>query len=152
MLLILLLALALPAAAQFTKIEIKFEGIGCASCIESLPARMQRMRGVTEATIDAKAGLLSLKLAPDNRIRLEQVRDAVEQDGTKARSARVTVRGEVKIQHDFITLHFAPSATYQVMAHLQKEGIYTLEGEFRDLHPATGPLAIESRSIDVEAK
>src|SRR4051794_25930066 len=91
----LLILLASPAYAQFRSMEITFEGIGCASCMESLPARMQRLRGVESATVDAAHGVLKIQLAEQNRVRVEQVRDMIEQDGTKMKSATVTVQGEL---------------------------------------------------------
>src|SRR5436190_23389080 len=91
----LLILLAAPCWAQFRSMEITFEGIGCASCMESLPGRMQRLRGVESATIDAQRGVLKIQLAEQNRVRLEQVRDMIEQDGTKAKSATITVKGDL---------------------------------------------------------
>src|SRR5581483_4180398 len=80
----LLVLLGVPACAQFRSMEIAFQGIDCASCMESLPSRLQRQRGV-----------LKIQLAEQNRVRLEQVRDMIEQDGTKVKSAAVTVKGEL---------------------------------------------------------
>lgn len=92
---VLLAALAASAFAQLRSVELRFEGVNCAPCLESLPARIQRMRGVESARVDAEKGLLTIKLAEANRIRLEQIRDTVEQDGTKARAATVALAGEL---------------------------------------------------------
>src|SRR5262249_34718168 len=94
-LLLLFAVAALPGWAQFRSIEVTFEGIGCASCMESLPGRMQRLRGVESATVDAPRGVLKIRLAEQNRVRLEQVRDMIEQDGTKTKAATVEVKGEL---------------------------------------------------------
>jgi cation transport ATPase len=91
----LAILLATPAFPQFESIQLKFEGMGCASCVESMPARLARMRGVEKASVDAASSLLTIRLAASNRVRLEQVRDAVQQDGTKVRSASVVLRGAV---------------------------------------------------------
>ena len=91
----LLAALAIPASAQFRSVDMWFEGIGCASCIDSLPSRLARIRGVQEAVVDKDKGVLRVKLVDDNRVRVEQIRDAIEQDGTRATRAIVTVRGAV---------------------------------------------------------
>lgn len=74
---------------------MKFEGVGCASCIESLPPRIRRMRGVEDVSVDAASSVLKVRLAESNRVRLEQVRDAIQQDGTKVTAAAVTLRGTV---------------------------------------------------------
>lgn len=95
LLLLLLLSTALPAMAQLRSVELKFEGVNCAPCLESLPARIQRMRGVESASVDPAKGLLTVKLAASNRVRLEQIRDTVEQDGTKAIQATVSVAGQL---------------------------------------------------------
>lgn len=89
---------SIPLFAQLDSIELRFEGMGCASCIESMPARIKRMRGVTEVSVDAAASILKVRLAETNRVRLEQVRDAIQQDGTKVKSAAVTLRGVVAQQ------------------------------------------------------
>jgi hypothetical protein len=92
---LLLLALTVPASAQFRSVEMWFEGIGCASCMDSLPSRLGRIRGVQEAAVDKEKGVLRVRLADENRVRVEQIRDAIEQDGTKATRAIVTVRGDI---------------------------------------------------------
>ena len=78
---VLFFVLAASCPAQFRTVEMTFQGVGCASCLESLPSRVQRLRGVESATVDAKAGVLTVKLAEQNRVRVEQIRDFVEQDG-----------------------------------------------------------------------
>ena len=88
-----LLALAIPVSAQLRDVKINFAGIGCAPCIESLPSRLQRIRGVESATVDAQAGTVILHLAIQNRVRIEQLRDAIEQDGTKTTTATITAHG-----------------------------------------------------------
>lgn len=118
---------ALPVCAQFRSIVVTFEGIGCASCIESMPARMQRFRGVESATVDAEKGTLTIKLAAANRVRLEQVRDAIQQDGTKVRKARVEAAGVIAKEGGAWTLRLeGPPATS-----------YTLEGKALQEGPAT---------------
>ena len=73
--------------------ELSFTGIECASCVDSLPARIQRLRGVESAKVDAARQILTVKLAEQNRVRLEQMRDAIEQDGSKVQEATLTVAG-----------------------------------------------------------
>jgi len=88
--------LAAPAFAQLRSAEIEFTGVNCAPCLESLPARIQRMRGVEKAEVIAAKGLLKVTFAEENRIRLEQLRDAIEPDGTKTTRARLQARGTVE--------------------------------------------------------
>ena len=145
---ILLFLLALPAFAQFRTIEVRFEGIGCASCIESLPARMQRIRGIESATVDAAAGVLKVKLAEQNRVRVEQIRDAIEQDGTKARDARVIVRGDLAKDGDHWILKPAGvPAGYAVETAAPATGSCIVDGVIANLRPANGPLVIQATAV-----
>lgn len=114
----LLIALAVPAFGQFQSAEIRFEGIGCEPCLASLPDRLGRVRGVESAKVELEAGLVRVKFAEQNRVRIEQLRDIIQQDGTKAVSAVVTVRGEITQVEGRSVLRF-PSANV----------IYLLSGE-----------------------
>ena len=141
----LLLSLPLPMSAQFVMIELRFEGVGCVSCVESMPERVRRIRGVESATVDKEKGMLTLKLGSPNRVRLEQVRDAIEQDGTKARSARVVARGLVSKEDGTWTLQpTGPPTKYSLDGDHWKPGDATVTGEVADLHPATGRLRIRA--------
>ena len=136
--LLLLILTLLPCLAQFRTIEIAFEGIGCAPCIESLPSRMQRIRGVESATVDANHGILKLQLAEQNRIRLEQVRDAIEQDGTKATTAQVAAIGTLARQASAWTLNLKGGAiSYEITVSdsALKPGDYDITAQASNLHP-----------------
>lgn len=82
--------------AQLRSAELTFEGVNCAPCLESLPSRIQRLRGVESATVDAAKGVLTVKFAAANRVRLEQIRDTIEQDGTKVRRAVIAAAGGIR--------------------------------------------------------
>ena len=145
-----LFALSIPAIAQFRTIEIQFEGIGCASCIDSLPARVQRMRGVTSAKVDVEKQILKVELADANRVRVEQVRDAIEQDGTKTTVASVRVRGNITQSEGkwLLTLPEAP-ATYELSGVAPpKPGAYEVVGKIEKLRPESGRLVIVAREIN----
>jgi cation transport ATPase len=129
----------LPALAQFRSIEITFQGIGCASCIESLPARVQRMRGVESASVDAARGILKIELAAENRMRLEQVRDAIEQDGTKTVKATVRVKGEVaQVDGKWMLRPAGLSASYEIEGKAPAAGSHVVVGEVTKLRPDSG--------------
>jgi len=113
----LFLLAALPAFAQFRSIEVTFEGIGCASCMESLPSRIGRLRGVESTKVDVQHSTVKVELAEQNRVRLEQVRDMIEQDGTKAKSALVTVKGNLsQIDGKWVLQPPALPAAYEIEA------------------------------------
>ncbi len=106
------------AFAQLRHVEIEFTGVNCAPCLESLPARIQRMRGVEKAEVVADKGLLKVTFAQENRIRLEQLRDAIEQDGTKATRARLRAGG---------TLEETPAGQWQLK--LPNGSLFTIRRE-----------------------
>lgn len=144
----LFLLTALPSLAQFRSMEITFEGIGCASCMESLPARIERLRGVESATVDAQQSILKIRLAEQNRVRLEQVRDMIEQDGTKTKTAVVTVKGELS-QTDGKWVLQPPSlpSAYEVEAASPAAGTCTISGEVVKLKPQSGRLIIKASAL-----
>ncbi|MBX9600711.1 MAG: hypothetical protein K2X35_06900 [Bryobacteraceae bacterium] len=88
------LLISLPLPAEFLALRVEFQGTDCQQCTESLPDRMMRVRGMESAKLEGNA-LLVLKLGEGNRVRLEQLRDLIQQDGTKVIAAEVEVRGEV---------------------------------------------------------
>jgi hypothetical protein len=143
---------ALSALAQFRTIEVGFEGIGCASCIESLPVRLQRMRGVASAQIDTQKQILKVELTSVNRVRVEQVRDAIEQDGTKTIDAVVRVSGEVaQSEGKWILKLPGVQAGYEVagnsVSSKLEAGTYVITGRIAKLRPDTGQLRIEATEI-----
>lgn len=113
------------ATAQIHTIEMTFEGVGCVPCVESMPSRAQRIRGVESAKVDAAKGILTVQLAASNRVRVEQIRDVIEQDGTKARSAVITVSGTLEKTSEGLTLLRVP----QLAAPFQLEGAIPATGE-----------------------
>jgi copper chaperone CopZ len=148
---LLLVVGAIPSSAQFRMIEVTFSGIGCSSCVESMPARLQRLRGVESAVVDASKSIVTLRLASRNRVRLEQVRDFIEQDGTKTSSARVQVAGVVseaggKWMLDppgLGTQYELDSGGAAIVA-----GTRTVWGETPSLHPESGPVVIRVRRLE----
>jgi copper chaperone len=146
-----LFALSVTAPAQFRTIEMQFEGIGCASCIESLPSRVQRMRGVTSAKVDAEKQVLRVELEPVNRVRVEQVRDAIEQDGTKTTLATVRLIGNVsQIDGKWILSPSGVPSTYELSGALPakvKPGSYRVTGRIEKLRPESVRLVIVATEI-----
>ena len=135
--------IAAPAMAQFRSMEIAFQGVGCASCIESLPSRVQRIRGVESASVDARQGILKLTLAAENRVRIEQVRDMIEQDGTRADRAVVRVQGALSQREGkWILQPRGVAASYEVKGRLPPSGSYVVTGDIAKLRPEQGILVI----------
>jgi hypothetical protein len=142
---VLLLA-AVPLPGQFRVIQVTFQGSGCASCVESLPQRLGRVRGVESAALDDQKQTLIVRLAPQNRVRLEQVRDFIEQDGTKALKAVVEVTGEVSQANSKWLLKAAGlPAQYELerAGIALAPGVQKVHGEVLSLRPDSGRLVIK---------
>ena len=150
--LLLLLVVAFPCAAQFRSMEIYFQGIGCVSCVESLPSRVNRLRGIESAEVDAGKSLLKIQLAAQNRVRLEQVRDMVQQDGTKVTKAVVRVKGELAQQGaDWVLSPAGLPVTYLVRGSVDaapSAGVHLVQGEVAELSPASGSLVIRMTRLE----
>ena len=150
----MLILTAVLAPAQFRAIEVHFEGIGCATCIESLPARLQRLRGVTSAQVDTQKQILKVELASTNRVRVEQVRDALEQDGTKTINAIVQVGGELSSSAGkWILKPPGVPTTYEVTGAVPSNlepGKYLVTGRILKLRSDRGPLNIEATDLERE--
>jgi hypothetical protein len=125
--------------------DVAFTGIGCESCLDSLPARLARMRGVESATVDAKQGLVRIRLAEQNRIRPEQVRDAIEQDGTKVSRIAVVVKGVVsRVDGKWILRAAGMPSAYDIDGSPPREGENIVTGEIAKPRPETGNLVIRA--------
>jgi len=92
------LFLAVPLLAEFRQVEIKVSGLECASCAESLPKTLERMRGVESATMDAKAGIVLVKLKAGNKLPLEDLRDKLKQAGYTPGDAKVNAVGTMVLE------------------------------------------------------
>jgi copper chaperone CopZ len=140
----LLLFIAWPALAQWDLIEIRFEGLNCASCLESLPERLKRVRGVETVHIDSGKGWISLKLAPQNRVRIEQIRDFIEQDGTKALEAKVEGRGVATLLDGVWQFRLeGQSATYRLVGNTQPEKRTRIKGRMPRLRGESLEIQID---------
>jgi hypothetical protein len=146
----LALLAAYPCAAQFLSIEVAFEGIGCASCVQTLPDRIKRLRGVESASVDAEHGILKLSLAESNRVRLEQVRDMIEQDGTKAKKATVRVKGNLTQEGGrWVLKPVGLSTAYEIQGTKSalSTGPRVVDGQVENLRPESGNLAIQATRL-----
>ncbi len=92
---VLLLLAALPLSAEFLRIDVAFEDIGCAACVDSLEGRLARVRGVERVEIDSKRGVATLQLALKNRVRLRTLLSRITQDGTKIARIEVIALGSI---------------------------------------------------------
>jgi copper chaperone CopZ len=92
---ILLLIGSCVIHAEFLHIQVSVRDMNCESCSESLSSILKRMRGVENVDIDYKAATVRLDLAPENRVSVEQVWDALKRVGFTPGATKVDVRGVV---------------------------------------------------------
>jgi hypothetical protein len=103
---------------------------------------------VESATVDAQRGVLKIQLAEQNRVRLEQVRDMIEQDGTKTKAATVTVKGDLaQVDGKWVLQPPSLPASYEVAAASPAPGTVTITGEVAKMRPDTGRLVIKASSL-----
>ncbi len=91
---LVLLAAVLPAAAQLREVTIELQPTECATCTESLPARMARVRGVAQAVMKDAPVRVVVRLESENRVRLTRLLDVVRQDGTGVVAVDIEAAGE----------------------------------------------------------
>jgi copper chaperone CopZ len=87
---------ACAAHAEFLRIEVAMTDMNCPSCSESLGKAFERMRGIKHVEVSMKDGTVTLDLADQNRVAIEQVWDAIKRVGFTPGDSKVTVRGAVK--------------------------------------------------------
>ncbi|MEP7367050.1 MAG: hypothetical protein ABI972_27640 [Acidobacteriota bacterium] len=87
----------LPLAAEFHVITIRYTPSGCIDCAQSLEARLRKTRGVEDLTFDPN-GVVTLRLAPANRVRLELIRDFIEQGGEKINRIEFEASGALEAE------------------------------------------------------
>jgi copper chaperone CopZ len=87
---------ACAAHAEFLRIEVSMKDMNCPSCSESLGKAFEKMRGVSHVAVSMKDGTVTLDLAAQNRVAIEQVWDAIKRVGFTPGDTKVAVRGSVK--------------------------------------------------------
>jgi copper chaperone CopZ len=92
--LLLLLAAASYARAEFLRIEVFMKDMDCLSCSASLGKTFEKIRGIQH--VEVKSASIALELADQNHITIEQIWDAVKRVGFTPADTKVTVRGTVK--------------------------------------------------------
>jgi cation transport ATPase len=94
--LLLLATAACMAHAEFLRIEVHMKDLDCASCSASMATAFERIRGVKHVVVGMTEGTVTLELADQNHVTLEQIWDTVKRIGFTPGETKVTVRGTVK--------------------------------------------------------
>ncbi len=130
---------AIAAPAQFLEFRIRFDDGGCLSCAESLKGRLERVRGVETVTLDVEQGIVELKLAADNGVRLAPLLSRIEQGAAKALETSLVAKGVLVDVAGVRKIELLGEAAGQV---------YSLEGDTR---AAEGPVIVQAHVLDAAA-
>lgn len=104
--LFLVAAFTLPQNAQAQILEVKQTvfGMDCAPCAHGLQKRLGQIDGVTDVKVSLDDGFAELKFAPSNEVKLETIRNAVEESGFAAKDATVRVSGTLQQDNGQVVL------------------------------------------------
>lgn len=89
---------ACPLRAEFLHIEQALTGLDCVSCAQSIDKTLKKIKGVETASFRIEDSVAVLHLKPGNSTPLDEVRDAVKRLGYTPKEAKVTVRGEARME------------------------------------------------------
>lgn len=143
---LVLLAAVLPAAAQLREVTIELQPTDCATCTESLPARMARVRGVAQAEMRDAPVRAVVRLESENRVRLTRLLDVVRQDGTGVVAVGIEAAGEVFEEQGWRFRILPGDASFALTGELpQKAGRIALKG--RILPPFEAVLTQKLESL-----
>src|ERR1700733_6370252 len=83
------------AHAQYEQVNLTVFGMDCAPCAHAIHVSMKGIQGVNTVDVDLNTGLVTIKLAPDNKASMRQFNEAVEKNGFTHKDAEVIVRGKL---------------------------------------------------------
>jgi cation transport ATPase len=83
---------------EFLRIEQAVGGLDCVSCAQSVDKTLKKIKGVEAASFRTEDAVAVLDLKPGNRVALDEIRDAVKRIGYTPKEAKVTVRGQARME------------------------------------------------------
>ncbi|HEY5330492.1 MAG TPA: heavy metal-associated domain-containing protein [Acidobacteriaceae bacterium] len=86
---------SMAAHAQYEQVNLTVFGMDCAPCAHAIHVSMKGIQGVDTVDVDLNTGLVTIKLAPDNKASMRQFNEAVEKNGFTHKDAEVIVRGKL---------------------------------------------------------
>ncbi len=95
-LILFLLVAPLFAEAQLLEVKQTIYGMDCAPCARGVEASLKRLDGVQAVTISLNNGTAEIRLAPDNRQRLGEIRQRISDNGFSAKEAQVKLSGVLR--------------------------------------------------------
>jgi len=86
--------------AEFLRVEQALGGLDCISCAQSVDKTLKKVKGVETAIFRTSDAVAVIELKPGNKAALEEIRDAVKRIGYTPKEAKVTVRGQARMEGD----------------------------------------------------
>ncbi|MEQ9439935.1 MAG: heavy metal-associated domain-containing protein [Cyclobacteriaceae bacterium] len=83
------------AMAQLVKVDQEVFGMDCAPCAYGLERGLKKMDGLQSVKVSLNNGKAYLKLTAVNDLSLQKIQKEVKNNGFSARSAEVTLNGEL---------------------------------------------------------
>ena len=87
-----------PLGAEFLSVEQSVSGLDCISCAQSVDKALKKIRGVETASFRAQDATEVLALKPGNAVPLKEVRDTLKRIGYTPGAAKVTARGQARME------------------------------------------------------
>jgi uncharacterized protein (AIM24 family) len=105
---------------------------------------IKKIPGVESVNVSLNQGLVSIKLAPGNTVRIEQIRKAILNDAFKPREARVEMVGDLVSQNG--KLQFKVAGTGEVFA--VSTSYRSLQNEVKHSLTVSGLIAAPAKGAE----
>ena len=83
------------ALAELRHVEVTVSGLDCVSCSRALSAALKKLEGVHSVELSPEKGSVDIRLEPENKITLPQLRRTIRSFGNEPTDARVTAKGKI---------------------------------------------------------
>jgi len=85
------------ASAELRRAEFKLEGMDCAYCNGAMGAAVRKLDGVESVELIADKGTAVIRLKPDNKITLPQLRRVIKSVGYEIKAVDISARGRIVV-------------------------------------------------------
>lgn len=98
---LLVVAFAMPAAAQFTKATLQATGLTCAMCSNAINKALMKVPFVESVRSDIKNSSFGIQFRKDKDVNIDALKDAVEDAGFSVGNLKLTGNfQDVKVEND----------------------------------------------------
>lgn len=94
-------------AAGLVEVTQTIFGMDCAPCAHGVQKSLEKLDGVSNATISLNAGTARVQFAGDNSVSLEQIHEAIRENGFTPKEAQLAVEGKLSRREGQPILTFA---------------------------------------------